>query len=113
MRVSTSPERRGACSPIRVVGPIFRLALALGSVVMPDDAAHSAEPATNSIAGYDRPASNPHQSRSVVIAQNGIVATSQPLAAQAGLDVLKVGGNAADAAIAANAVIGLTEPMSC
>ena len=63
--------------------------------------------------GYDRPAPNRQQSRSVVIANNGIVATSQPLAAQVGLDVLKSGGNAADAAIAANAVIGLTEPMSC
>ena len=63
--------------------------------------------------GYVRPAPNGRQSRSAIIAQNGIVATSQPLAAQAGLDVLKAGGNAADAAIAANAVIGLTEPMSC
>lgn len=51
--------------------------------------------------------------RSPVIARNGIVATSQPLAAQVGLDILKQGGTAADAAIAANAVIGLTEPMSC
>jgi gamma-glutamyltranspeptidase/glutathione hydrolase len=49
----------------------------------------------------------------VVIAKNGIVATSQPLAAQVGLDVLKSGGNAADAAIAASAMIGLVEPMSC
>ncbi len=55
----------------------------------------------------------PHPGRSVVIAKHGIVATSHPLAAQAGLDILKSGGNAADAAIAANAMIGLVEPMSC
>lgn len=64
-------------------------------------------------AGYDRPVGDPRQSRSVVIATNGIVATSQPLAAQVGLDILKDGGNAADAAIAASAMIGLVEPMSC
>ena len=63
--------------------------------------------------GYDRPARNPHQSRSAIVAQNGIVATSQPLAAQAGLDMLKRGGNAADAAIATSAMMGLVEPMSC
>lgn len=63
--------------------------------------------------GYDRPAGDPHQSRSVVLAKHGIVATSQPLAAQVGLDVLKSGGNAADAAIATCAMMGVVEPMSC
>ena len=64
-------------------------------------------------APYDRPARNPHQSRSVTVAKNGIVATSQPLAAQVGVDILKNGGNAADAAIATSAMMGLVEPMSC
>ena len=51
--------------------------------------------------------------RAVVRAPNAMVATSHPLAVQAGLEILKKGGNAIDAAIAANAVIGLTEPASC
>ena len=62
---------------------------------------------------YDRPAKLPHQSRSAVIASHGIVAASQPLAAQVGLEVLKAGGTAADAAIATDAMLGLVEPMSC
>jgi gamma-glutamyltranspeptidase/glutathione hydrolase len=51
--------------------------------------------------------------RSVTLATNGMVAASHPLAAQIGLDVLKKGGNAVDAAIAVNAALGLMEPMSC
>ena len=47
------------------------------------------------------------------MAPRGMVATSQPLAAQAGIEILKSGGNAIDAAIAVNAVLGVVEPMSC
>jgi gamma-glutamyltranspeptidase/glutathione hydrolase len=51
--------------------------------------------------------------RSVTHATHGMVATSQPLAAQVGLDILRQGGNAIDAAIATDAAMGLMEPMSC
>ena len=53
------------------------------------------------------------QARSMVISDRGIVATSQTLASQAGAQVLARGGSAVDAAIAANAVLGVVEPMSC
>lgn len=49
--------------------------------------------------------------RSVVRSQHAMVATSQPLASQIGLEVLKRGGNAVDAAIAMAAMLNVTEPM--
>ncbi|MCP3673572.1 MAG: gamma-glutamyltransferase [Gammaproteobacteria bacterium] len=62
------------------------------------------------IAAPDRVTGLVGTSRSEVIASNGMVATSQPLATQIGLDILKQGGSALDAAIAANAALGLMEP---
>src|SRR5580698_5114351 len=53
------------------------------------------------------------QARSMTITDRGIVATSQTLAAQAGAQMLARGGTAIDAAIAANAVLGVVEPESC
>jgi gamma-glutamyltranspeptidase/glutathione hydrolase len=75
------------------------LALVLGAV-------------TFAAAAGDRITGKPFATRSEVLATHGMVATSVPLATQIGLDVLKKGGTAVDAAIAANAALGLMEPVS-
>lgn len=71
-----------------------------------------AQETSASIGTYDR-AGYAKQSRSVTYAQHGMAATSDLRATQAAVDILRAGGSAVDAAIAANAVLGVVEPMSC
>src|SRR5215468_1076907 len=72
-----------------------------------------AEPRRALAQGHDRPSGPLHKTRSAVIARQGMAATSQTLATATAIRVLQKGGNAIDAAIAANAVLGVVEPMSC
>lgn len=68
---------------------------------------------TISLSAQDRVTGKSFATRSEVIGQNGMVASSHPLATQIGLDILKKGGTAVDAAIAVNAALGLMEPTGC
>jgi gamma-glutamyltranspeptidase/glutathione hydrolase len=74
---------------------------ALVSMLVPDEAG-----------AYDRLSGRMDASRSEVIARHGMVCAAQPLAVQIGIDILKAGGNAVDAAIAVNAALGLMEPVA-
>lgn len=92
----------GTCHPHRayekISGEMFRFALSIGFAGL-----LAAQPRGTPV--------ERQQARSVVYSTKGIVATSQHLASQAGASILARGGSAVDAAIAANAVLGLTEPM--
>ena len=68
--------------------------------------------ASVTFAQVDRINGRSFATRSPVLGQHGMVCTSHPLASQIGIDVLKAGGSAVDAAIAANAALGLMEPVS-
>jgi gamma-glutamyltranspeptidase / glutathione hydrolase len=83
--------------------PIQRLFLALLAVALV---------VTTYGGGSEGLAQDRTQGRSMVISRNGIVAAESPLAAQAGVQMLERGGNAIDAAVAANAMMGLVAPMS-
>jgi gamma-glutamyltranspeptidase / glutathione hydrolase len=67
---------------------------------------------TSLLAQIDRITGKPFATRSEVLARHGMLCTSVPTATQVGLDILKRGGSAVDAAIAANATLGLMEPVS-
>lgn len=83
------------------------MAVIAGLLVMAAGAAN----AQTGISRGDRYAGQPWASRSPVLAQRGMIASEQPLASQAGIEILKKGGSAVDAAIATSAMLCLTEPV--
>src|SRR3954462_7645946 len=84
---------------MRAIQPLTFALVSLGSVLFLD-------------AQIDRITGKNFATRSEVLATHGMVCTSVPAATQVGIEILKAGGSAVDAAIAANATLGLMEPVS-
>ena len=91
--------------------PRFRTRFAAAALALAA-AASPARPQTQPLPQTQTPAADRTQARSMVVSPDGIVAAEHPLAAQAGARMLEDGGTAVDAAVAANAVMGLVAPMS-
>jgi gamma-glutamyltranspeptidase/glutathione hydrolase len=92
---------------MRLLTAIAGLAL-MTTTALADD-----KPATAAPGGGDRYTGHGFATRAPVLGTHGMAATAQPLATQIAVDVLKKGGSAVDAAIAANAALGLMEPVGC
>jgi gamma-glutamyltranspeptidase/glutathione hydrolase len=119
--VNNTSDRKPGCARVRSISlSVAALALAASSASMAQNLSASTcnsgaenPPACNAgVVRGDRAEGWLGQGRSEVMARNGIVTTSQPLAAQAGLEILKQGGNAIDAAVATAATLNLMEPMN-
>ena len=98
---------------LRCIQPQILWRLILSTVVFSSSSLPLSLRAQTEIGTFDRSGQYAHQTRSVAYARHAMAATSDPHSTAAAVDILRAGGSAADAAIAANAVMGVVEPMSC